>query len=392
MTFFRPWLALWLWIPCSVCASPLPGKEKASPSGTTLPSAPPSGKGENQPESDDASQRAADPQIIKFATLAPEGSTWLKVMNDLNAELQARTAGRVRFKIYAGGVQGDETDVVKKIRIGQLQAAGFTGVGLGQIAPEVRILDAPWLFQDDAEADFIHQAFAQDLSAAIEKGGYVLLGWTELGWVYVFSRKPINSPEDMKSAKMWVWEGDPIAQAAYQAIGVTPRPLSVVDVMSSLETGLIDGVYGPPMGVTAMQWFRRVKHIYNVPMADSSGAVLLSKKACAGLSAADRKILLEVSAKHISALRLLSRQENEGALLALQKQGLILSPKPTPEVLRRYDELGRQARRKLAGKLFSADLLDRVEKALAERRAGTKGGAAPSPSAEPRPRGTTKKS
>jgi len=124
---------------------------------------------------------APQAQVIKFATLAPEGSTWMKVMNDLNTELQAKTEGRVRFKIYAGGVQGDETDVVKKIRIGQLQAAGFTGVGLGQVAPEVRILDAPWLFHENAEADFIRQTFAKDLNAAIEKGGYVLLGWTELG-------------------------------------------------------------------------------------------------------------------------------------------------------------------------------------------------------------------
>ncbi len=317
--------------------------------------------------------RAADPAIIKFATLAPDGSTWMKVMNDLNAELQAKTAGRVKFKFYAGGVQGDETDVVKKIRIGQIQAAGFTGVGLGQIAPEVRILDAPWLFRDNTEADFIRQTFAKDLNAAIEKGGYVLLGWAELGWIYVFSRAPVDSPEDMRKAKMWVWEGDPIAQAAYKAIGVTPRPLSVVDVMSSLETGMIDGVYGPPMGVTALQWFRRTKFIYNVPIADSIGAVLISRKAFDAIPEADRNILLELSSRHLKRLNLLSRQENEDALTALQKQGLTLSAKAAPEVMRRYEDLGRQARRELVGKLYSAELLDRVENALASRRGAPKG-------------------
>jgi TRAP-type C4-dicarboxylate transport system substrate-binding protein len=297
----------------------------------------------------------------------------MKVMNDLNAEIQTKTGGRVRFKIYAGGVQGDETDVVKKIRIGQLQAAGFTGVGLGQVAPEVRILDAPWLFRDNAEADFIRQSFAKDLNAAIEKGGYVLLGWTELGWVYVFSRGPINAPEDMQKAKMWVWEGDPIAQAAYEALGVTPRPLSVVDVMSSLETGMVDGVYGPPMGVTALQWFRRTRYIYDVPIADSNGAVLMSRKAFDAIPEADRRILLEVSARHLKRLGALSRKENEDALVALQKQGLILSAKPTPEVTKRYEELGRQARRELVGKLYPAELLDRVERALADRRAKSSG-------------------
>ncbi|MDD5627477.1 MAG: TRAP transporter substrate-binding protein DctP, partial [Elusimicrobia bacterium] len=191
--------------------------------------------------------------------------------------------------------------------------------------------------------------------------------------VYVFSRAPITAPEDMKKAKMWVWEGDPIAQAAYKAIGVTPRPLSVVDVMSSLETGMIDGVYGPPMGVTALQWFRRTKHIYNMPIADSAGAVLMSKKAFDAISAPDRAALLEVSAKHLRRLNLLSRKENEEALVAMQKQGLTLSAKPTAAILQRYEELGRQARRELVGKLYPQGLLDRVEKAVSDFRAKSGG-------------------
>ncbi|MBI5240202.1 MAG: TRAP transporter substrate-binding protein DctP [Elusimicrobia bacterium] len=312
--------------------------------------------------------------VIKFATLAPDGSTWMKVMSELNTELQAKTSGRVKFKFYPGGVQGDETDVVKKIRIGQLHAAGFTGVGLGQIAPAVRILDAPWLFRDNAEADYIRQTFAKDLVSAIEKGGYVLLGWTELGWVYVFSREPIAAPEDMKKAKMWAWESDPIAQAAYKALGVNPRPLSVVDVMSSLETGMIDAVYGPPMGVTALQWFRRTKHIYDAPIADSMGAVLISRKAFDAIPEADRKVLLDVAARHIKRLSELSRRENEEALAAMRKQGLVLSARPSSEVVKRYEEMGVQARRELAGKLYPAELLDRVEKSLAERRAKGTGG------------------
>lgn len=315
--------------------------------------------------------RAGDPgttQVIKFATLAPEGSTWMKVMKDLNSELQVVTKGRVKFKFYAGGVQGDEADVVKKIRIGQIHAAGFTGVGLGQIAPKVRILDAPWLFHSESEVDYVYATFAKELNTAIEQAGYVLLGWTDLGWVYVFSKNPVNSPDDMKKAKMWVWEGDPIAQAAYQAVGVRPIPLSVVDVMSSLETGMVDAVYGPAMGVIALQWFRRVKNIYNMPMAYSSGAVLISQKMFASLSSEDRNTLLALSAKHLRRLTLLSREETKEALAVLQKQGLVLSPKPGPEEVERYEELGRNARRGLVGKLYPQELLDRVEQALAVRR------------------------
>ena len=154
--------------------------------------------------------------------------------------------------------------------------------------------------------------FDKEFTAAIEKGGYILLGWTDLGSVYVFSKSPIKGPEDMKKAKMWVWEGDPIAQAAYKAIGVTPIPLLVVDVLASLQTGLIDAVYGPPMGVIALQWHSRTKYIYNVPIAESTGAFLLSKKFFAELSPEEQKILLEVSAKHQKTLSDLSRSENAG--------------------------------------------------------------------------------
>jgi TRAP-type C4-dicarboxylate transport system substrate-binding protein len=307
---------------------------------------------------------------IKFATLAPEGSTWMKVMRDLDAELQEKTGGQLKFKMYPGGISGDEKDVVKKVRIGQLHAAGFTGVGLGEIAPDVRILDAPWLFRDVSEADYIYKKFDKELTGAIEKAGYVLLGWTELGRVYVFSKDPIDGIESMKRAKMWVWEGDPIAQAAYKAIGVSPIPLSVVDVMSSLQSGLIDAVYGPPMGVVALQWFTKCRHIYSLPIADAAGAVLLSKKIFDELPADQRKVLREASAKHLRALTLLSRRENETALDSLRKQGLKMSAKPSPETMQLYRDLGRSARRELAGKLYSAELLEKVEKALEDLRGG----------------------
>ncbi|MBI5631646.1 MAG: TRAP transporter substrate-binding protein DctP [Elusimicrobia bacterium] len=311
---------------------------------------------------------------VKFATLAPEGSTWMKVMSELNAELREKTGGALALKMYPGGVSGDEKDVVKKIRINQLHAAGFTGVGLGEISPEVRVLDSPWLFQNVQEVDHVHKLFDPDFQAAVRKGGYRLLGWVDLGSVYLFSKKPIRGPEDMKQAKMWVWEGDPIAQAAYGAIGVSPIPLSVVDVLSSLQTGMIDAVYGPPMGVLALQWFTRTKYIYPVPMAYATGAVLISNKFFDGqLSEAEQKTLLEISAKHLKRLNQLSREENDQALKSLQKQGLVLSGKPSPDTLELYQELGKKARQELAGRLYSAQLLKKVEKSLEKLRAGKNG-------------------
>jgi TRAP-type C4-dicarboxylate transport system substrate-binding protein len=312
----------------------------------------------------------AEPKIIKFATLVPDGSTDMNIMHDLAKDITEASQGDVKFKMYPGGVSGEDKDLVKKMRFGELQAAGLTGVGLGEIAPEVRILDAPWLFHNDKEVDLVYKSFDKDLRGALDKGGYVLLGWTELGPVYVFSKNPINSPDDMKKQKMWVWEGDPIAQAAYKAIGVDPIPLSVVDVMSSLQTGLIDAVYAPPKYAVAMQWFTRTKYIYATPMAFSAGAVVMTKKAFDLLSPEEQKALLDVSSRNLKKLNELSRKENDAALASLQKQGLTLSAKPTPDIIGQYQELGKTARRTLVGKLYSEQLLDRVEKALDEFRSG----------------------
>jgi TRAP-type C4-dicarboxylate transport system substrate-binding protein len=146
--------------------------------------------------------------IIKFATLAPEGSTWLKVMEEMNADISQETGGEVVFKIYPGGIQGDEKDVLRKIRLGQLHSAGFTGVGLGEILSEARILDSPMLFRKNEEVDYVTSLLYDDFSARFEDKGYVLLGWTEVGFVYVFGNSPILSLKDLKGTKMWMWEGE----------------------------------------------------------------------------------------------------------------------------------------------------------------------------------------
>lgn len=316
-----------------------------------------------------AAPAGAQTRRIKFATLAPEGSTWMKELTALSKDLDKATGGKLKFKFYPGGVSGDEKDVIKKIRIGQLQAGGFTGVGLGEVAPDVRLLDSPWLFRDRRELEEVRAKFSKDFESAVEKGGFVVLGWMDLGSVYVFSKDRIAGPDDMKKAKMWVWEGDPIPQAAYKALGVHPIPLSIVDVMQSLQTGMIDAVYGPPLGVVALQWFQRVKNIYPVPMAESTGAVMISKKFFDALPDDQRKALVELSASHLKRLNELTDAENDKALESLKAQGLTLAPMPGQAVLKRYEELGRAASKDLSGRVYDAKLLERVEKELSALRA-----------------------
>lgn len=309
---------------------------------------------------------AAQQFTIKFATLAPEGSTWMNVMKEYDQAIRKESGGRLGFKIYAGGVQGDEKDVLRKIKLGQLHSAGVTGNGMTSIAPKVRILDSPFLFKSYDEADYIYQNFEKEFNQAFEENGYVNLGWTEVGFVYVFTNTPVRTPEDMKGVKMWMWEGDPIAEATFKALGVNPIPLSITDVLTSLQTKLIDGVYTPPLAAIALQWFTRVKFMLNHPLADAAGAVVLSRKKFDELPPDLQEILLRNGKLYMRKLTELTRQDK--SIETLKKNGITVVDPPSKEVVASYEEIGKKARRLLVGKLFTEDLMNRVEKALADYR------------------------
>jgi len=307
----------------------------------------------------------AQQYTIKFATVAPEGSTWMNVMREYDAAVRKESNGRMGFKIYGTSVQGDEKTVLRKIRIGQLHAGGFTGVGMGEIAPKVRILDSPFLARSYAEIDFLYETFDKEFQQAFEEGGYVLLGWAEVGFVHVFTNTLIQKPEDLRKIKIWSWEGDPVAEAAFTALGINPIPLSITDVLTSLQTGLVDAFYTSPLAAVALQWFTRVKYVVEAPLADAAGSVLVSKKYYDQLPDDLQEILVRNGRTYMAKLTSLSRDENKKAIEVLKKQGLQMI-KVKEEDLAQYIEAGARARRTLIGKLYSAEFLDRVEKSLAE--------------------------
>jgi TRAP-type transport system periplasmic protein len=311
---------------------------------------------------------AAQQYTIKFATLAPEGSTWIKVMRELDAAVRADSGGRLGFRLYPGGVAGDEKDVIRKIRLGQYGGGGFTGVGIGEVAKKVRILDAPLFFKSYDEVDYIRQEYEKDFEQSFEDGGFVLLGWAEVGFIYVFSSKLVRSFADLRSLKPWMWEGDPIAQSAYQAIGVSPVPLSATDVMTSLQTGMVDAVYASPYTLIALQWFTRVSYAMTQPLADALGAAIVSKKIYDSLPDDLKAVLLQDSRKFINRLTASSRQDNAKAIETLKARGVKFVQAP-PEIASEFDTIGKKARQLLAGTLYSPEFLAEVERSLADYRA-----------------------
>ena len=306
--------------------------------------------------------------VIKFATLSPEGTTWLNIMKEYDRAIRQESGGRMGFKIYPGGVQGDERDVLRKIKLGQLQSGGISGNGMTYIAPKARILDVPFFFKSTDEVDYITNLYDKELKKAFEENGFVNLGWAEVGWVYVYTNSEVKAPEDMKRVKMWMWEGDPIAEAAMKSLNINPIPLSITDVLTSLQTKLIDGVYAPPLAIIGFQWFTRVKYMLASPLADAAGAVVISKKKFDELPPDLQEILVRNGKIYMEKLTRLSREDNAKSIQTLKNNGITVV-EPALQTVTQFDQIGKNARKLLVGKLFSQEFLDRVEKSLADYRA-----------------------
>jgi len=266
--------------------------------------------------------RAEKTYEFKFATIAPAGTTWVKLLGEWGDEVKEASNGRLVFKIYPGGVQGDEPEVLKKIRFGQLQGGAFTGYGLGQIYSPARVLELPFLFENIEEIDYVRNKFMPEIEQGYRDNGYELLGWMEVGFIYFFSKQPIQSLDDLKERRIWNWQGDPLGQAFFEASGLSPIPLSIIDVYTSLSTGLIDTVYAPPLGAIAMQWFTKTQYITNVPMANGIGSLVASRRFFQNLPQDLQKILKRTGIATGEKLVTATRKDNIESLETLQQRGM----------------------------------------------------------------------
>ena len=305
--------------------------------------------------------------LIKFATLAPEGSTWIKFMREYDKIIRTETGGKVGFKIYYGGVAGDEKDVLRKIKLGQYHSAGITGVGLGEIASQIRILDSPFLFRNQNEIDFILNKLNKNFRDAFEQNGFILLGWAEVGFVYVYTNKPIYQISDLTGVKMWAWEGDPVAEATFKALDLSVVPLSITDVRTSLQTKMIDGFYTSPLAAISLQWFTTVKYLHSYPLANAMGAVVISKKEFDKLPTEFQNILLKTGEKIFRNLTLQSRIDNEKSLQVLKTKLKFTEPISKKEI-EKYFSIGNEARIIMSEKLYTKEFMLSIENALSEYR------------------------
>lgn len=311
---------------------------------------------------------AAEPLTIKFATVAPEGSTWMNTMKELDKTIREKTQGQIAFRVYAGGVAGDELDALRKIRIGQLHSAAFSGVGFGQILPAVRVLDLPFLFRNYKEIDEVHKELEGFFAEQFRQKDFELLSWAEVGNVHLFSQEPIRKVGDLAKLKVWTWSGDPIAKETFSAMGTNPVPLAITDVTTALNTGMIDTVYAPPLGAIALQWNLSVKYMTSLPLAHSTGAILVSKNFAQKISPEHFKIMKEEFQRSMESLTLKLRKQTEESVALLEKGGIKILPAPEGADLKEFYKVHDRVAQALTGKVYPKEVLDRVYDILKKNR------------------------
>jgi TRAP-type C4-dicarboxylate transport system substrate-binding protein len=298
---------------------------------------------------------------LKIATMAPEGTLWMKEIRRASEEITERTDGRVSFRFYPGGTMGSDAAVLRKIRIGQLQGGVVLAGSLSDIDPNFEIYSLPLLFRSYGEVDFVRARMDEVLIDELEGRGFVAFGFTETGFTYLLSSQPTRTFDDLKGRKTWMMQDDPISLAIVEAAGLSPVPLPISDVLTGLQTGLIDTVAAPPVGAIALQWFTKAKYLTDLPITYVCGTMVVNAETFKKIKPEDQKIVREVLGRAIETLDETSRDDNQEARQALVEQGVEFVH-PTGETRTQWERIAATATERLiAEQGYDPAMIDMID-------------------------------
>jgi TRAP-type C4-dicarboxylate transport system substrate-binding protein len=268
----------------------------------------------------------AQAQVIKLATLVPEGSVWDKSMREMGAEWAASTQNRVILRVYPGGVAGDEPDLVRKMRIGQLQAAAVTTAGLADIDPAFNVFNIPMFFTSYPELYATLAKLEPVLRQRLDEKGFVLLSWGHGGWVYFFTKTPVSSVDALRKTKMFLWAGDDKMVTLWKSQGFQPVPLAATDIMTGLQTGMIDSYPTTPLLGLTLQWYRQTPNMVGMGLAPLVGGLVMTKAAWSKISVADQARIMTACGKLQHRLEVEVPRQDTTAVAEMEKRGLKVNP------------------------------------------------------------------
>ncbi len=259
---------------------------------------------------------------FKIATVAPDGSFWLERMRAGGDRIRELTDGRVEFKFYPGGVMGTDAQVLRKIRVGQLHGGAFTAGGLSERYPGLNLYGIPLLFRSLEEVDYVREHLDDKLAAGLEAAGFVSLGFSEGGFANLLSNEPVSHVDDLRRKKVWVPEGDRISYLVMESLGLSPVVLPLTDVLTGLQTGLLDVVSNSPVGSLVLQWHTKVRYRTDLPVAYSLGIFAIEARSFEQLAAADQAVVREVMSATMAEIDAASRRDNEEAEAVMARSGV----------------------------------------------------------------------
>lgn len=309
----------------------------------------------------------ASAQTIRLGTLAPEGSVWYNVLREMSEGWREVSNGRIQVRIYPSGVAGDDADLVRKVRIGQLQAAALTGVGLSDVAHEVSIFQMPMLLRTDEELDYVRARLAPKLELLLEEKGFKVLYWSEVGWVYLFSNQPVRQPADLKPLKIWVWAGDAAWADALKDGGFRPVPLPATEIHTALQSGLVDAFSTTPVAALSFQWFGLAKNMMAMKWAPLTAAVVISKRAWDRFPEDLRPEILAIAQRAGEGAKVQIRRQEEEAIAAMEGYGLKVN-QISPETADEWRTEIEATYPKLLGKSIPKGIYSEVAAILEEYR------------------------
>jgi len=304
---------------------------------------------------------AQDAAVLRMASLAPSGSGADRVFQQFAERLKQYSGGRVRVRMYNGGVAGDERDVIRKMRVGQLEGAALTSVGLAQIVRSVLVLQLPGLFTSRGQLERVRHTLADDFAAQFEAAGYVLLGWGDVGDRRIFSQQRIAAPRDLLRARPWVWREDPMGAELMAIIGANGVPLALPEVMAALQTGMVDTVTATALTAVGLQWFRFVKYMSKSTGEPVLGATVVRKPWFDALPAEAQSGLKRASKEVEVALAAQVGREDARAAQVLIARGMkevdMMAQKSE------WEPVLKELARRLTGRVYTRELLERATKA-----------------------------
>ena len=313
---------------------------------------------------------AQDAVRIRLGTLAPRGTTWHRALLEMGEKWRAGQGGGATFIVYTDGSQGSEADMVRRMRVGQLNAALLSVVGLNDIDDSVTALQKmPMIFRTWEELDYVREKLRPTFEKRFYEKGFVVLCWGDAGWVRFFSKSPVVSPSDLRKLKLFAWAGDNAQADIMKALGYQPVVLEVADILPGLQTGMIAALPSSPFWALTLQFYTQADHMLDMNWAPLVGAAVVTRKTWDSLSPAGQKALREAGEAAGVQLRAISRRENEEAVAAMKRRGLKVHA-VTPEAEAEWRRTAEQLYPMIRGNLVPADLFDEVQRLLREQRAG----------------------